>query len=269
MNNLVKPDELRSLVAAYVADYPGKTGERGLWRKPLVATARADERFRVLPRIVAPDHALPQDLLASARSVIVFFIPFSKELALENHKGEIPCRNWGLAYESTNRLIDGLCRHIGADLGARGYATTLTPATHNFDPVRLVSRWSHKHLGYLAGLGRFGVNAQFITPAGCAGRLGSLVTDADLGDSPLVSADELCLHKNGRQCLVCVQRCPVGAVSTAGIDRQRCWERLQWNLTETDQLAGLEETTHVCGKCQVLVPCSLHIPKSGNGADSL
>ena len=25
-------------------------------------------------------------------------------------------------------------------------------ATHNFDDVALMARWSHKHLGYLAGL---------------------------------------------------------------------------------------------------------------------
>lgn len=269
MSNPVKPDDLRSLVEAYAADYPGGTGERGPWRKPLLATARADERFRILPRIAAPDHALPQDLLPSAKSVVVFFIPFVKELAVENHKGDIPCRNWGLAYESTNRLINSLCRHISAYLEERGFAVVLTPATHNFDHVRLVSRWSHKHLGYLAGLGRFGVNAQFITPSGCAGRLGSLVTDADLGDSPLVSEKELCLHKNGFKCLVCVDRCPVGAVSTDGINRQLCWERLQSNLSETAELAGLEGTTHVCGKCQVLVPCSLKVPKTSKEADSL
>lgn len=263
MSNSVKPDDLRSLVEAYVADYPGRTGERKLWRKPLLATASVDERFHILPRIAAPDHALPQDLLPSAKSVVVFFIPFVKDLAVENHKGDIPCRNWGLAYESTNRLINSLCQHIRAYLEGRGHVAALTPATHNFDPVRLVSRWSHKHLGYLVGLGRFGVNAQFITPAGCAGRLGSLVTDADLGDSPLVSEKELCLHKNGQKCLVCVDRCPVGAVSTEGINRQLCWERLQWNLAESAELAGLEATTHVCGKCQVLVPCSLHVPKGG------
>jgi hypothetical protein len=37
--------------------------------------------------------------------------------------------------------------------------------------------------------------------SGCAGCLGSLVTAADLGDSPLVQAKELCLHKNGQDCL--------------------------------------------------------------------
>ena len=261
MNKPATPNDLRILIEDYVTAYPQKTGERNIWRKPLLATANADDRFDILPRIAAEDHVLPRDLLSSAKSVVVFFVPFVKELAVENHKGEIPCRNWGLAYESTNRLINSVCEYIQHHLEDRGYKAELTPATHNFDHVKLVSRWSHKHLGYLTGLGRFGVNAQLITPSGCAGRLGSLVTDAVFGNSPLVEKKELCLHKNGFQCLVCVKRCPVEAVSESGIDRNLCWERLKSNLVQTEELAGLENTTHVCGKCQVLVPCSLRAPR--------
>ena len=254
--------EVRTQVAAYVAAYPQKTGDPAIWRTPLVVTARADERFDLLPKIAADDHALPRDLLAEAKSVVVFFIPFHKALAKENHEGDTPCRNWGLAYQSTNQLINRLCGHLKGFFEARGHAAALTPATHNFDPQRLMARWSHKHLGYIAGLGRFGVNAQFITPAGCTGRMGSLVTAADLGDHALLGAEELCLHKRGQKCLVCVKRCPVAAVSEAGIDRQRCWARLNHNLHTTEALAGLDSHTHVCGKCQVLVPCSLQIPPS-------
>ncbi|MEZ4527181.1 MAG: hypothetical protein R2941_14790 [Desulfobacterales bacterium] len=252
--------ELRESLREFVRQYPEKTGEKNIWRVPLLAAAPADDRFQRLREIAAPDHLMPADLLPSARSVLVFFIPFTKELAKENHRGDIPCRNWGLAYQSTNRLIGKLCEHIRTELEKKGFQAALTPATHNFDPVRLMARWSHKHLGYLCGLGRFGVNAQFITPSGCGGRLGSLVTDADTGDQPLVEEAELCLHKRGGKCLICVKRCPVGAVSESGIDRQKCWERLKSNLTETEELAGLENTTHVCGKCQVLLPCSLKIP---------
>jgi epoxyqueuosine reductase QueG len=178
MNKSIAPNDLRILIENYVAEYPGKNRERNIWRKPLLATAKADDRFDILSRIAAADHLQPQDLLSSAKAVVVFFLPFVKELAAENHRGEIPCRNWGLAYESTNRLITSLC-----------------------------------------------------------------------------------LHKNGHKCLVCIERCPVGAVSESGIDRKLCWERLKSNLIGKEELSGLENTTHVCGKCQVLVPCSLRAPK--------
>ncbi|MEJ2638078.1 MAG: hypothetical protein P8010_00745 [Desulfosarcinaceae bacterium] len=261
MKAAISIEEIRTAAEAFMAGYPEETGERAIWRTPLVASALADRRFDSLPKIAADDHLLPRDLLPEARSVVVFFIPFQKTLAKENHRGSVPCRNWGLAYQSTNRLISRLSEHLKSDLEARGHATELTPATHNFDPQRLMSRWSHKHLGYLVGLGRFGVNAQFITPKGCAGRLGSFVTAADLGDHPLVTEEELCLHKRGCPCLACVKRCPVKAVSEAGIDRRRCWTRLNQNCNESEALAGLDSHTHVCGKCQVLVPCSLKIPE--------
>ena len=262
MDKSVTPNELRILIEDYLTAYPEKTGERNIWRKPLLVTAKADSRFDKLPHIAAEDHVLPRDLLPAAKSVVVFFVPFVKALAVENHKGKTPCRNWGLAYESTNRLINNACAHLRHYLEDRGYQAELTPATHNFDPVSLVARWSHKHLGHLAGLGRFGVNAQLITPSGCAGRLGSLVTDAELGDSPLVAKKELCLHKNGHKCLVCAKRCPVGAVLESGIDRKLCFERLKSNLAHLEALAGLDSMTHVCAKCQVLVPCSLKAPQS-------
>lgn len=254
-------NDLKSLIEKYVQDYPLASGQKNIWRVPLLATAGADERFDILPKIAAGDHCLPKDLLSTGKSVVVFFVPFIRELAEENHHGKIPCRNWGLAYEATNDLINSLCGKIRDFFKEAGYDSALVPATHNFDPVKLMARWSHKHIGYIAGLGRFGVNAQFITPSGCAGRLGSLVTEADLGDHSLVSEKELCLHKNGHKCLSCVRRCPVGAVSpNKGTDRKKCWDRLQSNHHETQELAGLQQTTDVCGKCQVLVPCSLGIP---------
>ena len=212
--------DLRVFVESYVANYPKATEEKNIWQSPLVVTAKADERFDILPEIAADDHALPKDLLATGRSVIVLFVPFTRELAKKNHKGDIPSRDWGLAYESTNTLINKLTGQVKLFLEHAGYQSALVPATHNFDQKKLMARWSHKHLGYISGLGRFGVNAQFITPSGCAGRLGSLVTEADFGDSPLVLEEELCLHKNGHKCLVCVKRCPVGAVSdNKGIDQ--------------------------------------------------
>jgi len=263
MIQAITSDDIHVFIKKYVAGFSQAAGKKNIWRTPLSVTAKADNRFDILPEIAAPDHVLPKDLLGSAKSVIVFFVPFTKELAKKNHKGKIPCRNWGLAYESTNMLINNLCQEINIFLKNAGYRSVLIPSTHNFDVKTLMARWSHKHLGFIAGLGRFGVNAQFITPSGCAGRLGSLVTEAELGDSPLVSEKELCLYKNGHKCLVCVKRCPVGAVSVeTGINRQKCWAQLNSNISNTEELSGLEQTTQVCGKCQVSLPCSLKIPKA-------
>jgi epoxyqueuosine reductase QueG len=252
----MRTEDLRRIVEEFVSSYPTRVKVRNWWRKPLLATAEADDRFKMLPEIASDAHLLPGDLLPSVKTLIVFFIPFVKELIDENSPGKFPCRNWGVAYEATNVLIGLISEEIRDQLAVHGYKSGLTPATHNFDEVRLVSRWSHKHLAHLSGLGRFGVNAQLITPSGCAGRLGSLVTEAEMGNKPLVNSQELCLHKANKECLKCLKRCPVSAVREEGIDRRRCWTRLRLNLKQTDALAGLKETTHVCGKCVVDLPCS-------------
>ncbi len=263
MTSPITSDNLKILIENHVADHSKKAGVKNIWRTPLSVTAKADDRFDILPHIAADDHALPRDLLSSAKSVIVFFVPFKKELAKKNHNGDIPCREWGLAYKSTNNLINSLCDELESYLKKAGYKSALVPATHNFDHHKLMARWSHKHLAFISGLGRFGVNAQFITPSGCTGRLGSLITEAEFDNTPLVGETELCLSKNGNKCLICVKRCPVGAISKKkGIDRKKCWARLQKNLHESKELAGLNNNTHVCGKCQVLLPCSLRIPPS-------
>ena len=255
--DVVTPDHLRELISTFVADHQAKSNVRNWWRNPLLVTARADDRFDTLPEIAADDHLVPSDLLPDAETVVVFFLPFKESLGKENATGKFPCRNWGLAYEDTNRLIGLIAQKIADYLTDRGFKTAQTPATHNFDPEKLMARWSHKHLAYVSGLGRFGINAQMITPAGCAGRLGSLVTSAVIDDSPVVTEEELCIHKKGEECLKCVSRCPVKAVGENGINRQRCWDRLNFNLKHVQALAGMKDSTNVCGKCVVDLPCSI------------
>jgi len=251
---------LRKFADAYVAAEPARKRTEGFWRTPLLVSAPIDERFDLLPQIAFNEHMHPRDLLATAKSLIVFFIPFKRELVKENKKGDRPCRNWGLAYVETNDLIGRLSQAIAAFLVAKGFKSGLTPATHNFDEEVLMARWSHKHLAFLANLGRFGTHHMLITPVGCAGRLGSLVTEADLGGHPMIETDLACLLKAGKKCGKCIEACPVDALSENGFDRRRCWNRLNENRKTLDYFKDLPDTTHVCGKCAALMPCSFSNP---------
>jgi epoxyqueuosine reductase QueG len=256
--------ELRQAVERFVDQYPQKYNENHWWRKPLLATGTVDDRFKKLREMAAKNHWMPEDLLPTAKTVMVLFMPFKEALVKENHQGKFPCPDWGIAYEVTNDLIEKTLAHIQVLLKEEGYQCALTAATENQDADEgddtMPARWSHKHLGYLCDMGRFGINAQFITPSGCSGRMGSMVTDADIGNHPLMDKEELCLHKIGEECLQCVARCPVKAVSVEdGIDRQRCNQRLHFNWDNRIKL-GLGERSHGCAKCQVHVPCSLSDP---------
>ena len=260
MADSISIEQLRKFAEDYVKIEKTRIPSGGWWQSPLMVSASIDGRCDDLPQIAADDHLLPRELLPTARSVIVFFIPFVKDLVKENKKGDRPCRDWGLAYVETNDFIGRLSQAIADLLAEHGYESGLTPATHNFDDVKLMAGWSHKHLAHLSNLGRFGVHHLLITPAGCAGRLGSLVTDAELGDHPLIETEEACLLKAGKECGQCIKACPVSALSETGFDRRACWDRLLENIESLDYFSDLPESTHVCGKCAALMPCSFKNP---------
>ena len=236
-------------------EQPGATH---YWRAPLVAAAAADDPLlEQLAQAVAPDHAMPRDLLPEARAVIVFFLPFQQNLGLENHHhGPLAARSWAQAYDATNRLIAAINEDLQAGLAELGHTATTTPATHNFDAERLISLWSHRHLAYIAGLGTFGHHNLLITRAGCCGRLGSLITSAPMPATPRPEG-EWCLSKAGRKCQACVSHCTYEALQQNRFDRRRCYQQLMTNDTHYSDLPLVD----VCGKCSCEVPCSYQIPK--------
>jgi len=250
----VSPAQLAKLITATIHREVIEAAIMTRHRSPLVGFAAAsDPRFADLQRLVEPTHLLPADLLPGARSVVSFFLPFECGVVIANmaHREKV-ATEWARAYVETNALINGITARLIETLAGYGVRAATMPATHNFDPVTLVSRWSHKSVAVIAGLGSFGLHHLVITDAGCAGRFGSLVLDADL---PVTRAEpvERCLYYYDGSCVECIHACPVAALSEAGaIDKQRCWERL---LNITQQFAHLG-TADVCGKCS-LGPCAL------------
>ena len=223
------------------------------YRRPLVAlVGAADPAFRELKTAVDPDHTLPEDLLPGARTVISFFIPFQPNVPQANSVDRIRvAREWVVAYVETNALIDRITGRLVELLAARGVRAATQPATYNFDQVKLVSRWSHKSMAAVAGLGSFGLHHMLITDAGCAGRLGSLVIDAAL---PATNRPprERCLYYHDGSCLECVMACPVAALAKDdSIDKHACWDRCQ----EAGRLWAHVGRADVCGKCAT-GPCA-------------
>lgn len=69
-------DSIRSLIGAAIEAFRTSQNARTSWKEPLVAIADAGDRlFPRLKEIVRPTHALPEDLLPGARSVIAYFLP--------------------------------------------------------------------------------------------------------------------------------------------------------------------------------------------------
>jgi epoxyqueuosine reductase QueG len=246
-------EELAALITATVRNEVAGADTVTEYREPLVGFASAsDPRFLDLRRVVHPTHMLPQDLLPSARSVVSFFLPYAAWVVEANTQDrEQVARQWAVAYVETNALIGRITTQLIEVLAERGIRSAAEPATHNFDPQTLVSRWSHKSVGIIAGIGSLGLHHLVITDAGCAGRFGSLVIDMDL---PIAASEpiERCLYFHDGSCLECVMRCPVSALDTdQPIDKQLCWHRLQGVAAQFEDLGQAD----ACGKCAI-GPCS-------------
>ena len=250
----MQADVLGDFITQSIQDQVAGSGTATGYRRPLVGFAPAsDPRFRDLQRIVEPTHFLPDDMLPGARTVVAFFLPFAVWVVEANsQEPSRVAREWSQAYVETNALIGRITDNLVQGLASRGVRAAAAPATHNFDPITLVCRWSHKSAAVIAGLGSFGLHHMVITDAGCAGRFGSLVIDAGLPTVP-APARERCRYFYDGSCHECVDACPVGALSVDGsIDKHRCNNR----LLALARGSGTEPPADACGKCAV-GPCAL------------
>lgn len=251
MDTLIK-DTIKKFTAAH------EQSDDSGWKEPLVAYARADDPlFATLKDVVSPTHAVPQDFLAEARTVITYFLPFIEKVVESNKTGRFSSRAWAVSYIETNRLIALINQHLQDLLITMGYKAVFAPATHNFDEKTLLSDWSHRSAAFIAGLGTFGLNHMLITENGCCGRIGSLVTDLELPPT-LRYIRELCLHKADGSCGLCAKKCVNDALKVEGLNKHKCYEMC---LINAGRSSDLESIADVCGKCLVGVPCSMTVPE--------
>lgn len=245
-------NEITILIRNFVEQYQKVTRLSTGWEEPLVAFASAeDPLFAELRNVVVDSHAMPHDLLPDAKTVITFFLPFTKETSSSNNKPNLSSPQWAMCYLETNELIRLLSLHIQDFMEKSGEQAVTIPATHNWIEDKLVSNWSHRHIAYIAGLGQFGLNNMLITAKGCSGRIGSLITSMKI-ETDSRSDQEACLYKYDGSCKKCVRKCVNDAFGEEGFDRFRCYAKLLENVEEYKNIGYAD----VCGKCLVATPCT-------------
>lgn len=228
-----------------------------IYDAPLISVAWAGdpvfEEFRQ-EGVVGPHHRLPTQWLPGARSVVSYFLPFSAPIRESNRLPGLPSEEWVHARiegEAFNNVVRARLVEVIASLGGRAVAPALEP---EYGVVDLKSNWSERHVAYAAGLGSFGLGRSFITPRGCAGRLGSVVTDLELVTTPRITGPYgHCPHLSGGSCGECIARCPVGAITSDGKDLGRCQSYM-------DVMRKKFAPRYGCAKCQVGVACEESIP---------
>ncbi|WP_461612029.1 epoxyqueuosine reductase [Clostridium sp. Marseille-QA1073] len=247
MNN-----KIEIIIKQFVEHYSEMRDVETKWKEPLVAYADAmDEMFYNLKDAVSPSHAIPQDFLPEAKTVVAYFIPFDEVVVESNIEGKESSKVWAKAYVETNQLILDLNTFIKNELQKLGYKSNIMPATHNFDNEKLISDWSHRHVAFIAGLGKFGLNNMLITDKGCCGRVGSFITDLKIEPTKRKN-EENCLYKHMNVCKKCVDRCVNNALKVDYFDIHKCYEMCLHN----DKIHSDIGLSDVCGKCLVNVPCS-------------
>ena len=260
-------EQVRQWICEYIENYGQRPDIVTKWGEPLVGFADASHPYILnLKTIIDTTHELPTDVLEDASVVIVYYVPFTRELAETNETGtQYASAEWARAYEETNEMFKNLNAFLIKQLEMRGWHAGISPKSATFDQKRLKSDWSYRHFAYAAGLGSFGLNNMLLTKSGCCGRFNTLVTNLEVEpDQPMT--DEYCLYKKNGSCAVCVKHCPTGALTTEGYDRHKCYELLMKNARIHTEYGSsyVDESgkkansvgSDVCGKCVTPSPCA-------------
>jgi len=203
------------------------------------------------PEVIGPRHLLPGEWLPGARSVISFFLPFTRAVRRANRNPEITATEWLYARAEGEALLAAVSQLLAGEVEAEGGRAVVPAVDPRFATVDMRSNWSERHAAFVAGLGTFSLSRSMITRLGSAGRFGSVITDLELEPTPrpYVAVDEYC-----GKCGACIRRCPCRAISLAnGKDNAAC-------KVHVDVTRRIYAPRYGCGKCQTGVACEARIP---------
>jgi len=260
-----------------------------IFDEPLVGFSDGDAQiFTGYKEIIGDFHLTPREVLVQHLrnkgiemkpdriSVISFVMPATAETRLSLHKeSKVTSLRWNHTRWQGQDFIIETSRCVVKELEKHGFEA-IAPEISTFFKIQnitLGSNWSQRHIAYACGLGTFSLNDGFITPKGIAMRLGSVVTDAVLETTPMQYQNfrANCLYYRGISCQRCAQRCPAGAISGNGHDKQKCFDYLNRQKDLAKEIGRPENYIGRyagCGLCQTNVPCEAGIPDPDFGKSS-
>lgn len=207
------------------------------------------------------------DLHADQITVISWILPQREATKADNRKEKTyPSKRWVHARfpgeEFNNRLRSYLVHQLNT-VGVKSVAPLLSPLWQRQTSPKygFASLWSERHAAYAAGLGTFGLCDGLITSRGKAHRVGSVVANVGIQPTPRRYDDHhaYCLFFHDGSCNGCRKRCPVGAITEKGHDKEKCWAHAGVTCAEYAQTHyGFDG--YGCGLCQTGVPCESAIP---------
>jgi epoxyqueuosine reductase len=256
------------------------------WDEPLIGFASGtDPLFDRYKSLIGSFHQTPAEIIAAALkekgrellpseaeeiSVIVWVLPASQDIRESNRREKrFPSKLWSLARHHGELFNNALRNHVTTFLEELGYVARAPFLLPSFQTIRdekvgLASTWSERHAAYACGLGTFSLNDGFITARGMAMRVGSVVTLLKLPPSERAFRDhrENCLFFRNEKCGRCIYRCPAGAITEQGHDKDKCMAYIRSEPLVLHRTAfGVPGGATGCGLCQTGVPCEAQVPQ--------
>ena len=246
------------------------------WDAPLVGFASGDDPlFKQYKKIIGRFHFTPQEIFdlsfgksKSPLSVISWILPASEDIRKSNRKEKnYPSLLWAHARDFGEQFNVKLRNYLVSLLNKKGYRAVAPMLSPHWKWVKssrvgLASKWSERHAAYACGLGAFGLSDGLITAKGKAMRVGSVVTALPLKPSEKIYPHHRanCLYFFNKTCKACAARCPAGAITSKGHDKNKCQE-YAYGVAFRDRKQEYEVKITGCGLCQTKVPCEFEIPK--------
>lgn len=248
-----------------------------IYNSPLIGFADVNNSiFEVYKQKIGSFHLTPkewfglefEDSSLSNGTVICWILPFSESVLKSNYlEKELPSKEWAQARfygEQFNDLVREFVVKLVTKTGNRTIAPSLSSHWERSydDSIGIASTWSERHAAYAAGLGTFSLTDALITERGMAMRVGSVITELVLEPSQAHynGVYDNCLHYNSNSCGACIRRCPAGAISKNGHNKDVCHDYTR-NIVMPTVNEAYGVTTPSCGLCQTKVPCEKVIPK--------
>lgn len=164
----------------------------------------------------APSGHRPEDNLPRAQSVVCLGMRMLNSIFQSPNP-----RVARTSYVYLHRRLNDMAWEVASFLEQEGF--TAVPITSDV-PIDMIEKrglWgdiSHRHVAVAAGLGKLGKNGLLLTPQfGPRIRITSIVTTA-----PLEPDKELDLELCPPGCNLCIDSCPVKALSSEGLDKVAC-----------------------------------------------
>ena len=277
--------ELGAWVEGMIRDFVNESPENSLrneadekvWGDPLVGfSSGSDPLYSFYKGDIGSFFLTPEEWFEAAfpemgvpgeeLTVISWILPQTEATKAEHRlPRKMPTERWARARIYGEAFNEKLRGHVVERLNEAGYAAIspmISPrwSRETSEKYGFASNWSERHSAYASGLGTFGLCDGLITPRGKAMRAGSVISRIGIQPSERRYEDRhaYCLYYAKGTCLECVDRCPAGAISEAGHDKEKCSKYVRATRKYVESSFGFNG--YGCGLCQTGVACESRIP---------